>query len=51
MEELVMVMKAKMLTQEDAIRVIEEIGRLINEAPQTLLPALQQANISPDELE
>jgi len=46
-----MVGKATMLMQEDAIRVIEEIGRLVSEAPHILLPILQQASISPDELE
>ena len=36
---------------EEAIRVIEEINRLVSEAPQALLPMLQQAVISIEELE
>ena len=46
-----MIYKAKMQQYEDAIRVIEEINRLVGEAPQTLLPVLQQAGISIEELE
>ena len=36
---------------EEAIHVIDEINRLVGEAPQALLPMLQQAVISVEELE